>query len=106
SAFTKSPIDRMTSELEISPLSPPLEMEASFHLLFFQHPLPMWVVDAKTLEFLVVNNAAVRKYGYSREEFLAMTMDQIATPEAESAEESDAADSMRNSWSDGASASW
>ncbi len=63
-----------------SPVPPQLESEASFQLLFHQHPLPMWVVDANSLAFIVVNDAAVRKYGYSREEFLAMTMDQIATP--------------------------
>jgi PAS domain S-box-containing protein len=101
-----APIDRMTSELETPPLSPPLETEASFHLLFYQHPLPMWVVDAKTLAFLVVNDAAVRKYGYSREEFMGMTMDQIATPEDETVEESNAADLARGSWSDGASSAW
>jgi signal transduction histidine kinase len=32
----------------------------------------MWVVDDETLRFLAVNDAAVRLYGYSREEFLAM----------------------------------
>jgi PAS domain S-box-containing protein len=63
-----------------SPVPPQLESEASFQLLFHQHPLPMWVVDANSLAFIVVNDAAVRKYGYSREEFLTMTMDQIATP--------------------------
>lgn len=63
-----------------SPIPPQLESEASFQLLFHQHPLPMWVVDAESLAFIVVNDAATKKYGYSREEFLAMTMDQIATP--------------------------
>jgi PAS domain S-box-containing protein len=63
-----------------SPVPPQLESEASFQLLFHQHPLPMWVVDANSLAFIVVNDAAVKKYGYSREEFLALTMDQIATP--------------------------
>jgi len=63
------------------PSSPALEREASFQLLFHGHPLPMWVVDAKSLEFLAVNETAVRKYGYSREDFLAMTMDQVAQPE-------------------------
>ena len=63
-----------------APIPPQLESEASFRLLFHQHPLPMWVVDAESLAFIVVNDAAVRKYGYSRDEFLAMTMDQLATP--------------------------
>src|SRR3977135_2774077 len=58
-----------------------LENEASFRLLFHQHPLPMWVVDNQTLEFLAVSDAPVALSGYSREEFLALTMDQIADPD-------------------------
>ena len=34
----------------------------------------MWVFDAETLEFLAVNDAAIRHYGYSREEFLSMNI--------------------------------
>ncbi|HEY3900956.1 MAG TPA: PAS domain S-box protein [Chthoniobacter sp.] len=63
-----------------SPMPPQLESEASFQLLFHQHPLPMWVVDAESLAFIAVNDAAVKKYGYTREEFHGLTMDQIATP--------------------------
>jgi PAS domain S-box-containing protein len=37
----------------------------------------MWVFDSETLKFLAVNAAAVRHYGYSREEFLAMTLKNI-----------------------------
>ncbi len=62
----------------------------------------MWVVDADTLAFLVVNDAAVRKYGYAREEFLALRMDQIAEPEELPPEGgADAASEPR-----GASAAW
>ena len=71
----------MTSDPAKPPV-PSLEHEASFQLLFHEHPLPMWVVDAQSLAFLVVNEVAVQKYGYSRAEFLAMTMEQIAEPEA------------------------
>ncbi len=67
------------------PNAPALESEASFQLLFHEHPLPMWVVDGESLQFLAVNASAVRKYGYSREEFLGLTMDQIARPEDASA---------------------
>jgi two-component system cell cycle sensor histidine kinase/response regulator CckA len=63
-----------------------LEHEASFRLLFHQHPLPMWVVDNQSLNFLAVNDAAIDLYGYSREEFLEMTMDQIANPDASALE--------------------
>ena len=44
-----------------------------FEFLFANHPQPMWVFDAQTLRFLEVNRAALAKYGYSREEFLAMS---------------------------------
>ncbi len=43
-------------------------------LLFSSNPSPMWVFDCQTLRFLEVNDAAVKNYGYSREEFLAMTV--------------------------------
>ena len=43
--------------------------EASFRLLFENNPVPMWVFDETTLEFIAVNQATVEKYGYSREQF-------------------------------------
>src|SRR5487761_229174 len=49
--------------------------------MFKTHPLPMWVYDAETLRFLEVNEAAVRHYGYSREEFLSMTLAEIRPSE-------------------------
>ncbi len=48
--------------------------EASFRLLFESNPLPMWVFDRATLRFLAVNDAAVNHYGYSREQFLTMSI--------------------------------
>jgi two-component system, cell cycle sensor histidine kinase and response regulator CckA len=51
--------------------------EERYRLLFERHPIPMWVYDAESLRFLAVNDAAVRHYGYSREEFLAMTIAEI-----------------------------
>lgn len=50
---------------------------SSFSLLFLANPLPMWVFDVETLRFLVVNDAAIEQYGYSREEFLGMTIKDI-----------------------------
>ena len=49
--------------------------------LFDANPYPMWVVDAKTLAFLAVNEAAIRLYGYSKEEFLALSAEQIRPEE-------------------------
>ncbi|MFZ3264088.1 MAG: PAS domain S-box protein [Terriglobales bacterium] len=51
-----------------------IDSEAQYRLLFDSNPLPMWVFDRKTLRFLAVNEATVRHYGYSREEFLQMTI--------------------------------
>jgi PAS domain S-box-containing protein len=50
-------------------------------LLFEDSPLPMWVFDRETFVFLAVNEAAVRNYGFSRQEFLAMTIKDIRPPE-------------------------
>jgi two-component system cell cycle sensor histidine kinase/response regulator CckA len=52
-----------------------------YRMLFEASPLPMWVYDAETLAFLAVNDAAIRHYGYSREEFLRMTISDIRPPE-------------------------
>ena len=57
------------------------ESERRYRTLFDVHPQPMWVVDASTLAFLEVNGAAMRLYGYAREEFLAMSADQIRPEE-------------------------
>ena len=48
------------------------------YLQFFKsHPDPMWIFDIETLRFLDVNHAAVNDYGYSEDEFLAMTIKDI-----------------------------
>jgi PAS domain S-box-containing protein len=57
------------------------DSEKRYRTLFDVHPQPMWVVDANTLAFLAVNGAAMRLYGYSKEEFLAMSADQIRPEE-------------------------
>jgi PAS domain S-box-containing protein len=55
--------------------------EKQYRLLFNGNPNPMWVFDLETLKFLEVNEAAIRHYGYVREEFLAMTIMDIRPPE-------------------------
>jgi len=55
--------------------------EGRYRMLFERSPLPMWVVDIATRRFLAVNDAALRLYEYSREEFLAMTAHDIRHPE-------------------------
>ena len=55
--------------------------EAQYRLLFESNPQPMWVYDIETLGFLAVNDAAVHHYGYSRAEFLTMSIKDIRPPE-------------------------
>lgn len=52
-----------------------------YRMLFEASPLPMWVVDDETLRFLAVNEAALRLYGYRREEFLAMSAVDLRRPD-------------------------
>jgi len=55
--------------------------EARHRLLFESSPLPMWVYDLETQRFLAVNAAATQSYGYSREDFSHMTIEQIRVSE-------------------------
>jgi two-component system cell cycle sensor histidine kinase/response regulator CckA len=57
------------------------ESAASFRLLFQANPHPMWVYDVQTLQFLEVNDAAIAHYGYTRDEFLRMTITEIRPAE-------------------------
>ena len=54
-----------------------------FTVLFSEHPLPMWIYDLETLAFLDVNDAAVARYGYSRDAFLAMRLTDIRLDEGD-----------------------
>ncbi|MDO9198759.1 PAS domain S-box protein [Rhodoferax sp.] len=50
------------------------KLQVAYRLLFERNPLPMWVYDVKTLRMLAVNEAAVAKYGYSKQEFVGLTL--------------------------------
>jgi len=71
------------------------ESEARYRFLFENSPLPMWIYDVDTLAFLEVNPAAIRQYGYGREEFLAMTLRDIRPPEEVAAIEAAAQSEQR-----------
>jgi two-component system cell cycle sensor histidine kinase/response regulator CckA len=51
--------------------------DSEYRLLFDSNPNPMWVYDRETFAFLTVNEAAVHHYGYTKEEFLTMTIRDI-----------------------------
>jgi PAS domain S-box-containing protein len=53
----------------------------NFEVLFYSNPQPMWIFDVCTLQILEVNNAAVSRYGYTRDEFLSRTIKDLRPPE-------------------------
>jgi diguanylate cyclase (GGDEF)-like protein/PAS domain S-box-containing protein len=57
------------------------ESEHRYRTLFEGNPLPMWVYDFETLRFIAVNEAAARHYGFSKDEFLQLTIADIRPPE-------------------------
>ncbi|HEU0136575.1 MAG TPA: ATP-binding protein [Flavobacterium sp.] len=48
------------------------DSEEKYRHLFNYNPMPMWIIDKTTTDFLQVNEAAIKHYGYSRNEFLSM----------------------------------
>ena len=67
--------ERTTAEAALT------ESEAHYRVLFESNPNPLFVYTLDTLALLAVNEAAERQYGYTREEFLAMTLEDIHPPE-------------------------
>lgn len=55
--------------------------EEKYRLLFANNPQPMWIYDLETLAFLEVNQAAINYYGFSKKEFLSMTLKDIRPAE-------------------------
>ena len=74
---------RIAAESTRSLVQAPVDFsrDAPFRYLFDQNPTPMWVYELGSLAFLEVNEAAIRHYGYSRDEFLAMRITDIRPAE-------------------------
>ncbi|OKS85189.1 PAS domain S-box protein [Mucilaginibacter polytrichastri] len=53
------------------------ESEVHYKTLFFQSPLPKWIFDVESLQFLQVNEAAINSYGYTEKEFLNMMISDL-----------------------------
>jgi PAS domain S-box-containing protein len=69
-----------TAELESS-LSLIQASENQYRLLFNSNPSPIFTYDDTTLAFVSVNEAAIRHYGYARDEFLKLSLRDLAPPE-------------------------
>ncbi|HCL06483.1 MAG TPA: hypothetical protein DHW64_11225 [Chitinophagaceae bacterium] len=72
-------IDHITEQVlsEMQNVQVLAQSEEKYKKLFYTNPMPMWIYDETTYRFIEVNDAAILKYGYSREEFLSMTIMQI-----------------------------
>jgi PAS domain S-box-containing protein len=57
------------------------ENDRQYRLMYEGSPLPKWIYELETLKFVSVNEAAIDWYGYSREQFLSMTILDIRPPE-------------------------
>jgi PAS domain S-box-containing protein len=75
SEFEKLKTPRLQAEKALS------DSEEIYRNFYKSNPHPMWIYDLETFAFLDVNDAAVQQYGYSREEFLSMTIKDIRPPE-------------------------
>jgi PAS domain S-box-containing protein len=75
SVYFKDITERKHSEIRLA------ESEKRYSDLFHLSPQPMWVFDVDTLRFLDINEAAIKRYGYSRDEFLSMTIKDIGPKE-------------------------
>lgn len=92
-AFLRDITERKKSQLAIIELNNTLEnkvrertlelklSEIKYRNLFESSPLPKWVLELPSLKFIDVNEAAIKHYGYSREEFLSMTAVEIRPDE-------------------------
>ncbi|MEZ4772433.1 MAG: PAS domain S-box protein [Bacteroidia bacterium] len=82
--LTNTVIQALTKQklIEVKAIEDLGKSEKKFRLLFHRTPLPVLIFDKEHMRFLEVNETATKKYGYSRDEFLAMEIWDIFKPEA------------------------
>jgi PAS domain S-box len=79
-----------------------IKSEKNYRYLFENNPLPLWIYDLETYKFLEVNKAAIWLYGYTREEFLSMSLKDVRTENNFESLENDLRDiKIRNTFSRG-----
>ncbi|RYD57174.1 MAG: PAS domain S-box protein [Sphingobacteriales bacterium] len=67
-------VEKQSSKIDQSSKA---QVSVDYKSVFMQSPHPMWIYDVETMAFLLVNNAAIEKYGYTEDEFLSMTIKDI-----------------------------
>jgi PAS domain S-box-containing protein len=72
----------VTSEAAIVERSDAVTAASDDQALFEGSRVPMWVIAVDSLRFLAINEAAVRQYGYSREDFQALVLSDIAVADS------------------------
>lgn len=75
SVYFKDVNDRKVSDEKLK------EAKKQYEDLFDLSPLPQWVYDLKTFIIIDINRAAIQHYGYSKEEFLKMSIRDLKPPE-------------------------
>jgi PAS domain S-box-containing protein len=75
----------MPTEPRQARLQPPIDLPSRPNgrglSLFYAHPVPTWLCEGATLRLIDANDSAIRRYGYSREQFCAMTIADLERPE-------------------------
>ena len=54
--------------------------EEKYRQIFYKNPYPTWIYDLDTLHIVEVNDAAIEKYGFDKDEFLRLTMKDLHPP--------------------------
>lgn len=71
--------------------------EEKYRQMFYRNPFPMWINEVDTLRILEVNDAAIEKYGYSKDEFLQLTLNDIQVRQV-TVSETAASNTKREVW--------
>ena len=66
-------IDKIFQGLQLT-ITKKTQLQDRYQQIFYRSPLPMWLFDTDSFKFLDVNEAAEKHYGYSKAEFLGMTI--------------------------------
>jgi PAS domain S-box-containing protein len=72
-AITRLHRQQRTTQLQLQ------RSEQAYRSIFDSHPNALWVYDPRDLRILAANAAAMRQFGYDRDEFLAMTLDSLCS---------------------------